>query len=212
MRTADRVYEEIRREILSGRLQPGERITEELMAERFGASRTPIRSAMVRLESDGFVETTPRSGTTVKQRSPRDIADIYDVRALLESAAAGLAAQTRSAADLRELVRVQTEMEECFARHPSSGGGEIEDLSRLNKAFHHRILEASGNTTLADSAVRLMDIGFLINTYASFSQEEIARSLDEHRKLIVAIETRDVHWAEAMMRAHILGARNSLRP
>ena len=210
LRAADRVYEEIRRGILTGKLKPGERLTEELLAERFEASRTPVRSAIVRLAGDGFVEMTPRSGTIVKRRSPAEIADIYNVRALLESAAAGLAAQARSNADLDELKRLQNEMEEGFARAESGKSGGIEALSLLNKAFHQRILDASGNATLADSASRLMDIGFLINTYANFSKDEIGRSLDEHRKLIDALHSRDVHWAEAMMRAHILGARNSL--
>ncbi|EAU43068.1 transcriptional regulator, GntR family protein [Fulvimarina pelagi HTCC2506] len=210
MRAADRVYEDIRRCILTGKLCPGERLTEELLAERFGASRTPVRSAIVRLAGDGFVEMTPRSGTIVKRRSAGEIADIYDVRALLESAAAGLAARSRTDADLDELKRLQDEMEADFEAADIGETENVETLSLLNKAFHQRILDSSGNATLAESASRLMDIGFLINTYTSFSREEIARSVDEHRKLIDAIRSRDVYWAEAVMRAHILGARNSL--
>ena len=210
LRAADRVYEEIRREILTGVRKPGERMTEELLAERFGASRTPVRSAIVRLAADGFVDMTPRSGTIVKQRSADDIAKIYDVRALLESAAAGRAAEMRSSSDLAELTRLQAEMEARFENGLNAAGGEIEGLSLLNKEFHQRILEAAGNATLAESAIRLMDIGFLINTYISFSPEEIARSLGEHRNLLAAITSQDAGWAEAVMRSHILGAKNSL--
>ncbi|MER0237678.1 GntR family transcriptional regulator [Fulvimarina sp. MAC8] len=210
LRAADRVYEEIRQNILIGKLRPGERLTEELLAERFGASRTPVRSAIVRLAGDGFVDMTPRSGTVVRQRSMREIADIYDVRALLESAAAGLAAQLRTSADLDELERLQDEMEAGFEEADVRSSESIENLSLLNKAFHQRILDASRNATLTESASRLMDIGFLINTYTSFSPGEIGRSFHEHRKLLDAIRSRDVHWAEAVMRAHILAGRNSL--
>ncbi|MEN3794277.1 GntR family transcriptional regulator [Fulvimarina sp. MAC3] len=206
LRAADRVYEEIRREILAGSLKPGERVTEELLAERFGASRTPVRSAIVRLAADGFVDMTPRSGTVIKQRSQSDIADIYDVRAILESAAAGLAAKARSGADLNDLKDLQARMEHHFATAP----GAIETLSSLNKAFHQRVLVAAQNATLADSAARLMDIGFLINTYINLSSEEIARAMSDHRNLIDAIASRDAEWAKAIMRGHIHGAKNAL--
>lgn len=209
-RTADRIYENIRRAILSGRLLPGERITEALLAEQFAASRTPVRSAMVRLASDGFVETKPRSGTVVKNRSAHDIADIYDVRAILESAAAGRAAIARSDEDLAEMGRLQAEMEATFEAGPLDEPDTIANLSSLNMAFHQRILKAARNATLADSASRLMEISFLINTYVRLSQDEIARSLSDHRKLIAAFESSDVAWAEAVMRSHILAAKNSL--
>ncbi|ORE98907.1 GntR family transcriptional regulator [Aurantimonas sp. 22II-16-19i] len=210
LRMADRVYEAIRREILDGRLAPGEKITEAVLAERFEASRTPVRSAIVRLAGDGFVDMTPRSGTVVKRRTPNEVSDIYEVRALLESAAAGLAAGRCDARDLGELQAIQGEMEAATAGYWQAEDEVVEKVSTLNQAFHQKILEASRNATLADSAARLMNIGFLINTYARFSRPEIERSLFEHRQLIAALTSRDPAWAEAVMRAHILGARNSL--
>ncbi len=220
-RTVDRVYEDIRRGILSGRLKPGERITEEWLAERFGASRTPVRAAILKLAGDGFVEMTPRSGTMVKHRSAQEIADIYDVRAILESAAAKLAATRRTALDLAEISALQGEMvavagapvdrlQDDDSDDDAVAPDRVERLSVLNKAFHQRILEAAGNATLTDSAGRLMDIGFLTNTYLRFSAVEISRSLSEHRNLVAALTSRDADWAEAVMRAHILGARNAL--
>ncbi|WAP68205.1 GntR family transcriptional regulator [Jiella pelagia] len=207
---ADRVYEAIRREILDGRLAAGEKITEAVLAERFDASRTPVRSAIVRLAGDGFVEMTPRSGTVVKRRTPAEVSEIYEVRALLESAAAGLAAGRCDERDLDELKAIQSEMEAATTGPWQAEEEVVERISALNQAFHQKILEASRNATLADSAARLMNIGFLINTYARFSHPEIERSLFEHRQLIAALTSRDPAWAEAVMRAHILGARNSL--
>ncbi|PZX12353.1 GntR family transcriptional regulator [Palleronia aestuarii] len=210
IRANDRIYEEVRNGILTKRLPPGQKITEELLAEQFGVSRTPVRSAIVRLASDGFVEITPHSGTVVKRRLPGEIAEIYDVRALLESAAAGLCADVREAKDLSDLEQLHGTMEEIFNAAMTGGTAQIEELSLLNKRFHERILKSCRNATLMESASRLMEIGFLINTYVTFSREEIGRSMDDHRKLITAIQSRDVHWAECVMRSHILGARNSL--
>ena len=169
-----------------------------------------MRSAIVRLAGDGFVEMTPRSGTVVKRRTPNEVSDIYEVRALLESAAAGLAAGRCDARDLGDLQAIQSEMEAATAGSWQAEDEVVEKVSALNQAFHQKILEASRNATLADSAARLMNIGFLINTYARFSRPEIERSLFEHRQLIAALTSRDPAWAEAVMRAHILGARNSL--
>ena len=210
LRMADRVYEEIRREIVGGRLAPGEKITEAVLAERFGASRTPVRSAIVRLAGDGFVDMTPNSGTVVKRRTQGEVSEIYEVRALLESTAAGLAAQRRDQRDLDELEELQRGMETASGRIWRADEADVERVSALNQAFHRRILAASRNATLAESAARLMNIGFLINTYARFSRQEFERSLFEHRQLIAALVSRDPAWAEAVMRAHILGARNSL--
>lgn len=210
IRANDRIYEEVRRGILTKRLLPGQKITGERLAKQFGVSRTPVRSAIVRLASDGFVKITPHSGTVVKTRSPGEIAEIYDVRALLESAAAGLCANVREAEDLADLRHLHDRMEEIFVAAVTCGTEQVEELSLLNMSFHQRILRSCRNATLMDSVSKLMELGFLINTYASFSQEEISRSMNDHRKLIAAIESQDINWADAVMRAHILSARNSI--
>ncbi|HEY9056287.1 MAG TPA: GntR family transcriptional regulator [Aurantimonas sp.] len=204
-RSADRVYAALRDAILKGDYENGGRLTEEVLAERFRVSRTPIRAALAKLAGDGFIDMIPHAGAVVRRRTIREVSEVYAVRALLESAGAGLAATLRTDADVAVLGAICDEME---ARSAEDRGVEI--LSTLNKQLHHRILEISGNQTLRDTADRLMDIGFLIHSYTKFQPRDLGRSFADHRDLVSAIASRDAEWAASVMRAHILAARNTL--
>lgn len=204
-RSADRVYAVLRESILKGDYADAARLTEEVLAERFGVSRTPVRAALQRLASDGLIEMVPHSGAHVRRRSLREVSEIFEVRALLESAGATLAASLRTEAHVEALTRICDEME---ARAQEADSVEI--LSDLNQQLHHLILEISGNRTLQDTAERLMGIGFLIHTYSNFEPRDLGRSLADHRDLVSAIASRDAEWAGSVMRAHILAARNTL--
>ncbi|EAS51757.1 putative transcriptional regulator, GntR family [Aurantimonas manganoxydans SI85-9A1] len=204
-RTVDRVYEDVRADIIRGQHPPGTRLTEEMLGDRYQVSRTPVRAALHKLAADGFVDMVPRIGALVKTRSQAEIAEIYTVRALLEGTAAGLAASRRSEADLAALRRIADEMERIVADRR-----QIEPLSRLNQEFHQVIAAASGNKTLEEAALRLMGIGLLVHTYGSFRSPDIARSLAEHRVLIDALSAQDGEWATAVMRSHMLATRTAL--
>lgn len=204
-RSADRVYGALRASILRGEYGDRVRLTEEELALRFGVSRTPIRAALAQLASDGFVEMVPRSGAMIRRRTLREISEVYEVRALLESAAAASAAVRCSDADVAALTALCEEMEE---RARDRDGIEI--LSDLNRTMHRRILDLSGNGALRDTADRLMDIGLVIHGYSSFRPPDLQRSLADHRDLVGAFAARDGQWAAAIMRAHILAARNAL--
>ena len=204
-RSADRVYAALREAILKGDYENGVRLTEEVLAERFGVSRTPIRAALGKLAGDGFIEMVPHAGAVIRRRTIREVSEVYAVRALLESSGAGLAATLRDDADIGALAAICDEME---ARAGEENAVEI--LSDLNKRLHHRILDISGNQTLHDTADRLMDIGFLIHTYTKFQPRDLGRSFADHRDLVSAIASRDAEWAASVMRAHILAARNTL--
>lgn len=204
-RSADRVYAALRAAILHGDYENGGRLTEEVLAERFRVSRTPIRAALAKLAGDGFIDMIPHAGAVVRRRTNREVSEVYAVRALLESAGAGLAATLRTDVDVVELAAICDEME---ARAGDRDAVEI--LSTLNKQLHHRILDISGNQTLRDTADRLMDIGFLIHSYTKFQPRDLGRSLADHRDLVSAIASRDAEWATSVMGAHILAARNTL--
>ncbi len=205
-RAADRVYDAVREEIIRGTHEPGCHLGEAMLAERFKVSRTPVRAALSRLESDGFITIAPHSGAVVATRSVNEVGEIFEVRAILESAAAGLAALRRTEGQVATLRELADAMEAEVAR-----GLDVGRLSALNRDFHTVILAASGNPTLSQSAERLMALGFLTHTYSNFSDEDVHRSLADHRSLIVAIESGDERWAAAAMRSHILGASNTLR-
>src|ERR1700753_1917999 len=104
-------YERLLQEVIRGELAPGEVLTEMALAERLQVSRTPIREALTRLEQDGLIKRTGR-GMVIRERSPEEILDIYEVRILLEADAARVAAERRSSLDVLGLKHIATELEQ----------------------------------------------------------------------------------------------------
>src|SRR5487761_2220614 len=126
----------IRQAIYEGRIRPGERIKEEQFAEEFGISRTPIREALLTLQAERLLEAAPRRGVTVSRYSVNDVLDLYDIRALLEGRAAGLAA-SRSNSSLT------VALEENQATYGSLvESGTARAVMDSNARFHGLILDA----------------------------------------------------------------------
>lgn len=198
---ADRAYEAIREAIIEGDLPINSRLTEEALAERVGVSRTPVRAALQRLHSDGFVDFSPHLGAVVKGWSPADVQEIFEVRAMLEGMGCQRAAERATPDDLARLTALCEEME-ALAGSP----GRLPGISELNRRFHLELLRISGNRRLADIAGNLMDLGFLVRSFSQFSEADVARSLSHHRDIVSALRAGNGRWAEAIMRAHILTA------
>ena len=201
----DRVYDEIRSAIIAGNFAVGTRITEEMLAERLDVSRTPVRAALQRLASDGFVDIASHVGAVVKEWSAEEARQIFEVRARLEGMGARLAAQAAGPADVERLQRLA----DAIASESVLGeaGGR---RSEINRCFHLEILEIGGNRHLYRTAENLMSTGFLVRSYASFSPRDAQRSDLDHFDLVTAIGTRDADWAEAIMNSHIMAASNTL--
>ncbi|NVK32973.1 MAG: GntR family transcriptional regulator [Rhodobacteraceae bacterium] len=199
---ASRVYETLRDEISGGRFRVGDRLTEGALAEEMTVSRTPVREALRRLESEGFVTISPHAGALVKGWSAQDARDVFETRAIIEAAAAGRAARNATASDVQALDDLARRME-------AAAGGPLQDVagySEMNRDFHARILHLSGNRRIEGIALNLMDLGFLVRSYRLFGQEDVDRSLSDHRQLVTAIRDGEADWAAAVMRAHILAA------
>ena len=139
-----RVKEELREAILAGKLEPGTRLRAEAVAERLNTSRTPVREALVLLAREGLVEIEPRRGASVRAFDAADLADLYDVRALIEPHAARRAATRVAPAQLarmRELCRLS---EQRGADDEQS----VSDQLTLNDEFHGIILHAADSPRL----------------------------------------------------------------
>src|SRR6201999_1561757 len=132
-----RVRDLLEEAILEGELKPGERLRAEALAQRFGTSRTPIREALLQLEAQGLVEVEPNRGAVVKAFDAADLRDLYEVRALLEPAAAARAATRISGAQIAELERL------CDDDAP------VEEQIASNEAFHRTITAAAGSPRLS---------------------------------------------------------------
>ncbi|MFH8366562.1 GntR family transcriptional regulator [Streptomyces sp. NPDC018031] len=147
--SAHAVCSAIRDDIVSGVYEPGGRLTEEVLARRYGVSRVPVREALRTLESEGFVTTRRHAGACVARPSEREVADLLDIRVLLEPLGAARAAQRRTEAHLkvlRGLVRLGKERAER---------GQSGELRALGDWFHETLAQASGSPGLAGLLVQL---------------------------------------------------------
>ena len=193
-------YEWLKAAILSGQFAPGQPLVETALAEGYGVSRTPIREALRRLQQDGLIDRTER-GMVVRERSPEEILDIYDTRLVLEAMAGRVAADRRTAYDLRGL-RVWLE------RGREVDSSDEEALVEVNLGFHSTIWRASHNESLIDVLQRLnLHLArYPGTTLSSPGRWEQAQS--EHEALTDAIEERDADRAHEIGWQHFLRARD----
>jgi DNA-binding GntR family transcriptional regulator len=194
---AETAYVELRKGITDGTFLPGDRMREADLAERLGISRTPVREALRRLESEGLVTGAHRhTGLIVSTLDQSQVSEIYAVRDVLEGLAARLAAQHASEAEIstmKDLLRAQEQV-------PESQQGE---LAELNELFHRVIYSGARNRYLT-SALESFESSLALlpgTTYASKGRAESA--LSEHHELVDAIAAHDPDRAEKIARGHM---------
>jgi DNA-binding GntR family transcriptional regulator len=194
-------YETLLREILRGELLPGEALTELSLAERLAVSRTPIREALTRLEQDGLLKRTSR-GMVLRERSPEEILDIYEVRILLEADAARSAAERRLPLDVITLKRIAGELEAMGA------GDDPDAVAEASRGFHRAVWQAAHNEPILDLLQRIHRhlVRYPAATLSYPGRREAA--LSEHRLLIAAIEARDGEKAAQESTRHFTAARD----
>lgn len=152
----ERAYRHIQAKILTGALRPGQRISEQTLAAEIGISRTPVRSAIRELESEGLLQQVPRFGTIVRETNRRDLAELFDLRLALEGFAAEVAAERMDRDDLQELIALCDEMDELLVdlQHDPARLRDAECAARFvdsDMRFHVAILRATGNRRLMKS-------------------------------------------------------------
>ena len=201
--SSERVYRLLRDGIASGHFQAGEHLKEGELAERFGVSRTPVRSALQRLANDGFAKLAAHTGAVVRGYSPRDMIEIFEVRALLEPHAARLAATNRTDEQVERLYALCDRMEALAGLQASA----VAAIAPLNNEFHQVLLEAADQRHLCLVAKSLIELNMVIRSYREFQIPDLERSFAEHRQLASAVEQRQPELAEGLMRAHIYAAR-----
>ncbi len=181
--------------IEAGSFKPGDRLVESELADRFGVSRTPVREALQRLETQGMLARDGRS-LMVASLDHNQLSELYTVRGELEGLAARLAARHASAEELNVLRLMVSEDRALIGADPRL-------LSRANKRFHHQIHLASHNRFLIqqlDLVHRAMAL-MATTSFAAEGRDEPA--LLEHEKIVAAIEARDGDAAYAALKAHI---------
>jgi len=208
----------LRELIVGGELKPGSRIAELALVERLGASRTPIRAALVRLEEEGLLEALPGGGFAVKDFSESDIHDAIELRGTLEGLAARLAAERGVASVLLAEARECLErIDELLAPRELSDDaftGYVEQNGRL----HAVIAEMSGSALVQRQLHRAKTLPFaspngfvMLQSTGPDARDTLVIAQQQHRSVIEAIVQREGARAEALMREHARIAQHNLR-
>ncbi len=194
----------IREAIVDGRLEPGRRLKEEELARELGISRTPIREALLVLQTEGLVESSPNRGSFVRSYGAEDLRDMYDLRALLEGHAARLAATRLTDGGLRRLDESCDRFEQVAEAH------DLQGLVRVNAGFHDVIIDAAGSARLASMVRAVIVLPLVFRSYIWYSPEQVRISAHYHRQITRALVAREPDRAELIMKEHVFEARDLL--
>lgn len=198
-RASDRAYSQIKRMILRAELVPGEQIREKQLAEVCGVSRTPVRDALRRLEAESLISRNESQRSFVAEWSLEDIAEAFQLRAMLEGRAAKRAAMRITADQVRAL-------RACNRRIEAAISGDTPDIGpflEYNRIFHATIMEAAASVRLTTILSSIVEQPVVLRTAQQYDRENLLRSHNEHQELVAAFERRDGDWAESIMAAHI---------
>ncbi len=204
----DLVYERLRDAIIEMNIYDDGadlRLDERSMADQLNVSRTPLREALSRLETDGFVEIQPRRGVFVVRKTLDEILDMIVAWAALESMAARLAAENATEQDIRALRK-------HAAKHSSSSAqADLSEYSDANIQFHQMILNMSGSELLPRMADDLFVHIHAVRRRALSENNRASKSVVDHLGIIEAIEERDAGLASDLVRKHTMRLHDHVR-
>ncbi len=200
---ADQVFERLENDILSGKFQHGEILTETKISETIGVSRTPVREALRRLEQERLIEDTPK-GSKVLGITKEDLQDIYAIRMKIEGMAAFMAAERITEDGIKEHSDI-LDLQEFYALKK-----DADHIKGTDNKFHELVYKYSGSMIIYDT---LMPLHKKIQKYrkASVENEERSRlSLLEHREILNAIKAHNPELAEKKLIEHVENAYKNI--
>jgi GntR family transcriptional regulator, vanillate catabolism transcriptional regulator len=213
-----RVQLRLRELIVGGELPAGQRIAELTLVERLGASRTPIRMALVRLQEEGLLEALPNGGFMVRDFSEADIHEAIELRGTLEGLAARLAAERGVAPVLMVEVRDCLDKIDALLAQSSLTDESFSGYVEQNARFHALLAEMSGSTLIARQIERAATLPFaspngfvMARSTGPDARDVLVVAQQQHRSVVEAIAQREGARAEALMREHARIAHSNLR-
>ena len=192
------IYDDIKEQIISEKLQPGQWLIERELCSAYGLSRTPVREVLWKLLADGFLEQAPNKGFVVRRLSLEQIFEIFQAREAIEGMAARLAASRRDDAVFasrlagirKDLVKVNVEQ-------------EVTRSVELGRKLHRAIMEAAHNHLMDEISVRLNNLTALTSNITKKSTAIEKQSLEAHCRIIDALLEGDEEKSEKVMREHL---------
>jgi DNA-binding GntR family transcriptional regulator len=197
----DEVAERLRELILSGELEPKERINEVELCERFGISRTPLREAIKILATEGLLELLPNRGARVGHVSQSEIEEMLEVVAGLEATAAELACRSITDGEIDAIEAKTIIMEKAYGR------GDDRAYFTLNREIHELIMQAARNATLSGIYSNLSSRIQRMRYTAHKTPDQWRRAMDEHVRMVELLRARDGEGLARVVRDHIRGKK-----
>jgi len=208
----------LREMVLAGELPAGSRIAEVAVAERLGVSRTPIRSALMRLEQEGLLELLPGGGYTVRTFSERDISDAIELRGTLEGLLARLSAERGAPQVVLGEARLCLDQIDQVLAAPALDDESFSRYVQLNERFHSLLCEMAASPVIAKELERVVRLpfaspsGFVVaQANSGQARDMLIVAQDQHRQVLQAIEHGEGARAQAIMCEHSRLAQRNLR-
>ena len=208
MNVSETVHLELRRRLMSGHYEPGSQLREEAVAQDLGVSRTPVRSAFERLMAEGLLEPGEKRGARVTQWRKEEAEDVFRLRILVESYAAGLAAQKIDDDRIAAMDGLNRTIDEAVA-----GGeeGYLDVVHEANLRFHQMVYESCGSAHLRQFGCKLLEFPMVVGGFYLYSQADIAESIRQHAEIVSGLRSRNPEWANAAMTCHLTAAIERFR-
>ena len=192
------IFIRLREDILRGKLENGEKLTEQRICDEYNVSRTPVREAFRLLDQEGLIQMIPNRGAFVMGFESQDIADMYDMRKEYEMLAFAWAVERMTEEEL-EKIRNACDLMEFYTRK-----GDIAKASEQNMHFHELIYEASHNRLLT----RILTTYQYYTKLFKYNEEDhtaeyLNELLDEHKEILQALESRDAERGAVLVRKHL---------
>jgi DNA-binding GntR family transcriptional regulator len=197
------IVETLEEDIIFGRLHPRERLIEDELMQRFGIKRYVVREVLAALDRMGLIERRKNVGALVRSFTPKEVAELYAVRALLETEAARQVPLPVSEASLAKLVAIQQQHDEAVQANSAPR------VFRANLAFHQALFELTGNDTLQRAIAEYARQTHPIRFSALVSPDYRERARGEHWKMIGALRTGDREALVALCGEHLLPSRDA---
>lgn len=199
MRIREKIYDTLKEKVLSGDFLPGQRLKEEHLAEALGVSRTPVREALHKLELEGLVKPLETRGFCVPQDSLEEMEQVFDIRAILEGYALRVICEIINDQEIQQLTEIIDQAE------AELGNKNTEGVFKYNTVFHDSMY-----ALLTKRNPRLLSmIGDMRKYVLRYRKDTVhylhgaRRTIDGHRKIILALNLRDPDLCERVMRQHV---------
>jgi DNA-binding GntR family transcriptional regulator len=194
----EKAYEHLKSAILSARIHPGERLTEEHLADEMGVSRTPVREALHRLELEGLIKPLETRGFVVSRDSREEVEELFELRAVLEGHALRIISGRISEKEINQLEGMIEKAEEALRK------GKIDEVFRSNTKFHDMLHAMVAERRRLHRLIVNMRKYVLRYRKGTLQYPDGGRrAVDGHRKIVVALKLKDPDLCERVMREHI---------